>query len=85
MSPQDIAEGTTTPHSAARITQPDTRLTGRSVDWSDTIEDQPTEEAVLQISGAGHWFLEEWIGDHTHGGLLGGLGVCGCHAILIRL
>ena len=37
----------------------------RSVDWSDTIEDQPTEEAVLQISGAGHWFLEGWIGDHS--------------------
>ena len=22
-------------------------------------------EAVLQISGAGHWFLEGWIGDHS--------------------
>ena len=72
MSPQDIAEGTMTPHSAVRITgprkectRPDTRSTGRSVDWSDTIEDQPTEEAVLQISGAGHWFLEGWIGDHA--------------------
>ena len=72
MSPQDIAGVTTTPHSATRITgprkectRPDTRSTGRSVDWSDTIEDQPTEEAVLQISGAGHWFLEGWIGDHT--------------------
>ena len=73
VSPQDIVEGMTTPHSAARITgprkectRPDTRSTGgRSVDWSDTIEDQPTEEAVLQISGAGHWFLEGWIGDHA--------------------
>ena len=72
MSPQDIAEGTTAPHSAVRITgprkectRPDTRSTGRSVDWSDAIEDQPTEEAVLQISGAGHWFLEGWIGDHA--------------------
>ena len=27
--------------------------------------DQPTEEAILQISGAGHWFLEGWIGDHA--------------------
>ena len=34
-------------------------------DRSDTIEDQPTEEAILQISGAGHWFLEGWIGDHA--------------------
>ena len=23
----------------------------------------PREEAILQISGAGHWFLEGWIGD----------------------
>ena len=29
------------------------------------IENQPTEEAILQISGAGHWFLEGWIGDHA--------------------
>ena len=62
----------TTPHSEARITestkgdiQPDTRSAGRAVDWSDAIEDQPTEEAVLQISGMGHWFLEGWIGDHA--------------------
>ena len=27
--------------------------------------DQSTEEAILQISGAGHWFLEGWIGDHA--------------------
>ena len=23
------------------------------------------EEAILQIAGAGHWFLEGWIGDHA--------------------
>ena len=51
--------------SGEESTRPDTRSTGRSVDWSDTIEDQPTEEAVLQISGVGHWFLEGWIGDHA--------------------
>ena len=72
MSPQDITDGTTAPHSTVRTTglgeertRPETRSSGRSVDWSDTIEDQPTEEAVLQISGAGHWFLEGWIGDHS--------------------
>ena len=43
----------------------DTGPAGRSVDWSDTTDDQVTEEAVLQISGAGHWFLEGWIGDHS--------------------
>ena len=31
------------------------------------------DEAVLQISGAGHWFLEAWIGDHSVD-LLVGLG-----------
>ena len=72
VSPQDIAEGMAIPHSEARMTesrkegtQPDTRSTGRSVDWSDTVEDQPTKEAVLQISGVGHWFLKGWIGDHA--------------------
>ena len=72
MSPQDIAEGMTISHCEARMTESrkagtrlDTRSTGRSVDWSDAIEDQSTEEAVLQISGVGHWFLEGWIGDHA--------------------
>ena len=70
--PQDFAEGMTVSHCETRMTepgkegtQPDTWSTGRSVDWSDTIEDQPTEEAVLQISGVGHWCLEGWIGDHA--------------------
>ena len=48
-----------------RVTRPETGSAGRSVDWSDTTTDQPTEEAILQISGAGHWFLEGWIGDHA--------------------
>ena len=48
-----------------RGTRPETRPAGRSVDWSVTVDDQPTEEAILQISGAGHWFLEGWIGDHA--------------------
>ena len=72
VSPQDTAEGMTMPHSEAQITEsrkertrPDTRSTDRLVDWSDTVEDQSTEEAVLQISGVGHWFLEGWIGDHA--------------------
>ena len=72
MSQQDITDGTTVPHSVVQTTglgdertRPAGRSSGRSVDWSDTIEDQPTEEAVLQTSGAGHWFLEGWIGDHS--------------------
>ena len=49
----------------ARGARPETGSAGRSVDWSDTTTDRPTEEAILQISGAGHWFLEGWIGDHA--------------------
>ena len=37
----------------------------RFVNWSHSMDDQPEEEAVMQILGAGHWILEGWIGDHT--------------------
>ena len=36
----------------------------RSVNWSQSVDSRPEEEAIMQISGAGHWFLEGWIGDH---------------------
>ena len=29
-----------------------------------TVIDDHVDDAVLQILGAGHWFLEGWIGDH---------------------
>ena len=29
------------------------------------VDNQQTDEDVMQISGAGHWFLEGWIGDHA--------------------
>ena len=45
--------------------QPVTRLVGRSVDWSATVDDPLADEDVMEISGAGHWFLEGWIGDHA--------------------
>ena len=45
--------------------RPVTRSSGRSVDWADAVYDQLMDEVVLQISGAGHWFLEGWIGDHS--------------------
>ena len=38
---------------------------GKSVDWSDLVDGQQSEEDIMQISGAGHWFLEGWIGDHA--------------------
>ena len=38
---------------------------GKSVDWSVAVDNQQTDEDVMQISGAGHWFLEGWIDDHA--------------------
>ena len=38
---------------------------GKSVVWSESVDDQQTEENIMQISGTGHWFLEGWIGDHA--------------------
>ena len=37
----------------------------KSVDWSKSVDDQQTEENIMQISGTSHWFLEGWIGDHA--------------------
>ena len=37
----------------------------KSVDWSESVDNQQTEENIMQISGTGHWFLEGWIGDHA--------------------
>ena len=41
------------------------RPVSESVDWSVAVDNQQTDEDVMQISGAGHWFLEGWIGDHA--------------------
>ena len=37
----------------------------RSVNWSQSVDSPPEEEAVMHISGEGHWFLEGWIGDQA--------------------
>ena len=69
---KDVTERASVPHTAHRDTSPDqnrirpvTRSADRSVNWPHSVDDQPDEEAVMQISGAGHWFLEGWIGDHA--------------------
>ena len=41
-----------------------THRTTRPVDKS-VEEMNHTDEEIMQISGAGHWFLEGWIGDHA--------------------
>ena len=35
------------------------RPVGKSVDWSVSVDNQQTDVDIMQISGAGHWFL--WI------------------------
>ena len=35
------------------------------MDWSVAVDNRQADEDVMQISGAGHWFLEGWIGDHA--------------------
>ena len=42
-----------------------TRPVSKSVDWSIAVDNRQADEDVMQISGAGHWFLEGWIGDHA--------------------
>ena len=42
-----------------------TRPVNRSVDWSVAVDNQQADKNIMQISGAGHWFLEGWIGDHA--------------------
>ena len=72
MSSHDVMDGTLVSRTALQSMsldqtqlRPVTKSVGRSVDWSRTVNDQLEEEAILQISGAGHWFLEGWIGDHS--------------------
>ena len=35
------------------------------MDRPDSPYTDHVDDSVLQISGAGHWFLEGWIGDHS--------------------
>ena len=65
---QDTADRTT--DSSAISDRSDKRRveptwTGPLLDVSDSNGDDHVDDAVLQISGAGHWFLEGWIGDHS--------------------
>ena len=43
----------------------ETTQTGPPLNRPETAHDDHVHDAVLQISGAGHWFLEGWIGDHS--------------------
>ena len=43
----------------------ETAQTGLLIAWSEPVDAEHVDDSVLQISGAGHWFLEGWIGDHS--------------------
>ena len=43
----------------------ETTQTGPPLNRPETVNDEHVDDAVLQISGAGHWFLEGWIGYHS--------------------
>ena len=71
--------------SGEESTRPDTRSTGRSVDWSDTIEDQPTEErGCLADLGSGT-LVPRGMDWRSRGGLPGRFRVCGYIVIMQTL
>ena len=43
----------------------ETTQTGPPLNRPETVHDDHVDDPVLQISGAGHWYLEGWIGDHS--------------------
>ena len=43
----------------------ETTQTGSLMDRPDSPYTDHVDDSVLQISGAGHWFLDGWIGDHS--------------------
>ena len=43
----------------------ETTQTGSLMDQPDSPYTDHVDDSVLQISSAGHWFLEGWIGNHS--------------------
>ena len=53
-------------HKREELTETEFSQEGRPIDPSSDCEDLlHYEDPVMHISGAGHWFLEGWIGDHS--------------------
>ena len=70
-SVEDVTERTSVPQTVFRNSfsyQGETRLVAHpadwSVKWSESATGHADEEAIMQISGAGHLYLEGWFGDH---------------------
>ena len=49
--------------------------TALPIDRPKPVDTEHVDDSVLHISGAGHWFLEGWIGDHSV--KFGQLGIIG--------
>ena len=53
-------------HEREEITETEVSREGQPIVPSSECEDPlHCEDPVMHISGAGHWFLEGWIGDHS--------------------
>ena len=65
LSVQDGVEQVSS-HEREEITETDVSREGQPIVPSSECEDPlHYEDPVMHISGAGHWFLEGWIGDHS--------------------
>ena len=62
VSSQDIEETNSLAHTD-RVQDQSRAVTRPAGRWSVTVDNQLADEDIMQISGAGHWFLEGWIGD----------------------
>ena len=65
---KDVTERTLVPQTSLSYQDgivPVMHTVDRSVNWLQSVDSCFEEEAIMQISGAGHWFLEGWIGDHA--------------------
>ena len=86
VSSQDVEEEITLAHTdlVQEQSRTVTRPVGRSVDWSAAVDVQLADEDVMQISGAGHWFLEGWIGDHAVDFLVDSAVLCPFYKALVE-
>ena len=68
---QTAGDSTVPDHSVSRAISGEDPLpvaagqTGLLIDRSEPVDTEHVDDSVLRISGAGHWFLERWIGDHS--------------------
>ena len=68
---QAAGDSTVPDHSVSRAISGEDPLpvaaahTGLPIDRSEPVNTEHVDDSILQFSGAGHWFLEGWIGDQS--------------------